>query len=183
MSDAVVQLAPDGSGKAIDAEQLTVGASEVHRQRIQITGAADVEVARVTSGVPGASDQGLVVRPVAAMTAGGCTPFKRISTADTNGANVKASAGQVYAILVSSINAAVRYLKLYDKATAPTVGTDVPVLTFPIPGAVTGVVVPITIPPGTVFASGIGIGLTTGVADADTGAVAAGEHVVNLWYK
>jgi hypothetical protein len=39
---------------------------------------------------------------------------------------VKASAGQVYSLFVSNINAAVRYLKLYNKASAPTVGTDVP---------------------------------------------------------
>jgi hypothetical protein len=49
--------------------------------------------------------------------------------------NIKASAGQVFALTVYNVNAAVRYLHLYNKATAPTVGTDTPVMTIPMLGA------------------------------------------------
>jgi hypothetical protein len=116
-----------------------------------------------------------------AQTGNGCTPFKRISTLGTNAENVKSSAGNLYAALVSNTNAVARYLKLYDKATAPTVGTDTPVWTCLIPPNSAGFT--ISIPPGLSFTLGIGIGITTGVADADTGAVAADEIVVNLAYK
>jgi len=183
MSNSVVQLAPDGTGKSIDAEQVSVASLDVQRQRIQVAGAADVEIARVAASSPAASDHGLVTRPILAATQGGATPFKRISTADVNSANIKASAGQVYAIYATNVNAAIRYLKVYDKATAPTVGTDAPVFTLGIPGGTTGGVLKVTIPPGVVFATGIGMGLTTGIADADTGAVAASEIAVNIAYR
>lgn len=118
-----------------------------------------------------------------ASTAGGATPYYLISANTTNDTNVKASAGQVYAISASNVNAAVRYLKLYNKASAPTVGTDTPVAVFAIPGATTGGVGTLSIDCGIAFATGIGFGTTTGVADNDTGAVAANEIVVNLFYK
>ena len=118
-----------------------------------------------------------------AHTAGGWTPSKTISAASTNSTNVKGSAGQVGFIAAFNNNAEERFLKLYDKATAPTVGTDTPVLTLMIPGATTGAGLALSIPAGIAFASGIGFGLTTGIADADTGAVAASEIVVNLGYK
>jgi hypothetical protein len=108
---------------------------------------------------------------------------KLISAASTNATSVKSSAGQVYAIYAHNINAAVRYLKVYNKASAPTVGTDVPVLTLPIPGNAAGAGFVLETTHGIAFATGIAIALTTGVADTDTGAVAANEIVVNLLYK
>lgn len=117
-------------------------------------------------------------------TSGGLTMTKLISAATTNATNAKASAGQVYAVQVFNINAAVRYLKLYNKATAPTVGTDIPVKTITIPGNTAGAgVVMVSWEQGLAFGTGIGFALTTGVADADTGAVAANEIVVNMDYK
>ena len=107
-----------------------------------------------------------------------------ISAATTNATSVKASAGQVYSIYAHNLNAAVRYLKLYNKASAPTVGTDTPVLTLPIPGNTAGAgFVLDTGGMGIAFATGIALALTTGVADADTGAVAANEIVVTVLYK
>lgn len=112
---------------------------------------------------------------------GGLTPSQTISAASTNSTNVKASAGVVGLVTVSNINAAARYLKLYNKATAPTVGTDTPVQTYLIPASS---VQHIPIPEkGIAFSLGIGFGLTTGVAASDTGAVSANEHVVNIGYK
>jgi hypothetical protein len=107
-----------------------------------------------------------------------------ISAATTNATSVKASAGQVYAIYAHNLNAAVRYLKLYNKASAPTVGTDTPVLTLPIPGNTAGAgFVLDTGGMGIAFATGIALALTTGVADADTGAVAASEIVCTVLFK
>lgn len=118
-----------------------------------------------------------------AHTAGGYTPGMLISAATTNATNVKASAGKLGFCVVTNINAAVRYLKFYNTAAAPTVGTDVPVLVFAIPGATTGGGIAVPIPPqGLNFTTGLSFALTTGVATADTGAVAANELVVSYGF-
>lgn len=115
---------------------------------------------------------------------GGLSIGKNISAASTNATSLKGSAGQVYTIYAHNINAAVRYLKLYNKATAPTVGTDTPVLTLPIPAAATGNgFVLDTGGIGIEFTTGIAYALTTGIADSDTGAVAANEIAVTILYK
>jgi hypothetical protein len=117
----------------------------------------------------------------AAATTGGATPYQLISAASTNATSVKASAGTVYGMMLFNANAAVRYVKFYDKASSPTVGTDTPSLTIPLPPTNGGVVWPLPLPAG--FTTGIALAITTGVAVADTGAVAANDIVVNLIYK
>jgi hypothetical protein len=109
----------------------------------------------------------------------GVETFRRISTADTNAAVVKTSPGVVYGIVVNNINAAARYLKLYNIDEAPTVGTTVPLVVIPL--AATSAV-HLSIPSGIYFDEGIGIGMVTGIADNSTAAVAANEHIVTLLY-
>ena len=103
-----------------------------------------------------------------------------LSAATTNATVVKGGPGKLFGWYFYNANAAVRYLKLYNKATAPTVGTDTPVLTIPIPA---GAAANVDLGPGIGFSRGIGLALTTGVADADTAAVAANEIVLNLLYR
>lgn len=119
---------------------------------------------------------------LAPRTSGGLSISRVISAATTNATSVKASAGQVFGWFASNVNAAARYLKLYNKASAPTVGSDTPVMTILIPGNTAGAGTNIEYTNGIAFATGIALALTTGVADADTGAVAANELVVNLLY-
>jgi hypothetical protein len=115
-----------------------------------------------------------------ASTATGYTPGKLVSAASTNATVVKASAGTLGSIHASNINTAPRYLKLYNKATAPTVGTDIPVATYLIPGATTGGQSTINIPTqGLNFPSGISFALTANAIDTDNTAVAGSECVVN----
>ncbi len=54
------------------------------------------------------------------------TGFRKLSAASTNATSLKASAGTLFALYAVNLNAAMRYVKFYDKASAPTVGTDVP---------------------------------------------------------
>ena len=110
------------------------------------------------------------------------TTARLLSAATTNATNVKGSAGALGFIYAINLNAAVRYLKLYNKATAPTVGTDTPVATLAIPASTTGAGFMLPIPGGAAFTTGIGYATTTGVADADTGAVAANEIILWLGY-
>lgn len=110
------------------------------------------------------ANQGTLVAP---------TALNINSAATTNATSVKTSAGTLYNISASNTNAAARYLKLYNKASAPVVGTDVPVLILLLPAGASidhdfGLV-------GHRFTTGIALALTTGIADSDTGAVAANE--------
>lgn len=114
-------------------------------------------------------------------TQGGLSIGRLISAATTNATSLKASAGQVYSIYVNNLNAAARYIKFYNKASAPTVGTDTPVATFAIPAGGALNITSDTM--GLAFATGIAYALTTGIADADTGAVSASEHSVVIGFK
>lgn len=129
-----------------------------------------------TVGITGSS----VITPVPLAAQGASTTHHLISAATTNATSVKGSAGVVNMIQVSNINAAARYLKLYNKATAPTVGTDTPVMTILIP-VNSNVIIPGG-PFGMRFSTGIAYALTSGITVADTGVVAVSEHSVSLWY-
>jgi len=105
--------------------------------------------------------------------------FKRVSNAGTNAALVAAGVVSLRGYyLVNTHATLMRYVKLYDKASQPNVGTDTPKLTLGIPpgsGANLGV-------EEIDFELGIGLALTTGPADSDLGAIAANEIIVNLYF-
>jgi hypothetical protein len=113
---------------------------------------------------------------------GGTTPYKLISLASTNANVVKASGGNLYSIVAIGLTSSVRYLKFYNQATTPNVGTDVPVMTIPVPANTqgAGIAIPFTI--GVNFSLGIGIALTTTSADNGSTAIGAGDVIVNLTY-
>ena len=111
-------------------------------------------------------------------TSGGCSVYKNL-TINATGVSIKGSAGQVYGWYLYNNASATRYVKLYDSASAPTVGTTVPYITIGIPSlSAANVFSEIGIP----FSAGIGIGGTTGVADANTGAPTANDIVGNIFY-
>jgi hypothetical protein len=117
-------------------------------------------------------------------TANGSTIHRTLSAASTNSTNVKGSAGQLYGWLITSIDATPVYVKLYNKATAPTVGTDTPVMTLMVPGNTAGAgMVAAEFTNGIPFGTGIGFAITAAASDADTTAVAANEVIVHLFYK
>jgi len=117
---------------------------------------------------------------VASAAQGSATTHHAISAATTNATSVKGSAGTIGSLQVSNINAAARFLKLYNKATAPTVGTDTPVMTILLPPNVNQFID--CGPYGLRFSTGIAYALTTGMAVADVGAVAITEHSVGIFY-
>ena len=112
----------------------------------------------------------------------GTTAYKLISTASTNANSIKVSGGNLYSIIAIGLTSTVRYLKLYNKASAPTVGTDVPLMTIPIPANTQGAGVALPFSMGVNFPLGIAIAITSGAADNDSGAVGAGDVIVNLTY-
>jgi hypothetical protein len=116
-------------------------------------------------------------------TANGLTPYHLISAATTNATNVKGTAGQVFGVQVFNTNATARFLKFFDKATAPIPGTDTPVKTILVPGnSPGGGGAIIQQPLGIAFANGIGFATTVNIADNDATAVGAGDLAVNIDY-
>lgn len=94
------------------------------------------------------------------------------AAASTNATSAKASAGRLFSLIGYNAAAANRFLKLYNKASAPTVGTDTPLLTIVLPATTAFA---IDFPSPIEFDLGIAYALTTGVADADTGALTAAD--------
>lgn len=108
------------------------------------------------------------------------TPYKLISTASTNATSVTATANTLLlGYYISNTNTSVRYVKFYNKASAPTVGTDTPVLVLAVPGSGAANV---SFPAGINFTTGLAFATTTGAADSDATGVALNEIIVNLVY-
>lgn len=97
------------------------------------------------------------------------------SAASNNATSAKGSAGNVYQISGHNANAAVRYLKLYNKATAPAPATDSALLlaVFALPATSTFNFNLSAF--GLYFSTGIGYALVTGAGDTDNTAVGAGD--------
>ena len=95
---------------------------------------------------------------------------------------IEAGQLELLRLWIGNKSASPRYVKLYDKATAPVVATDTPIATITVPGATAGVLTVIDfgqhpeIAAG--FANGIGLVISTGAADTDAGAPSANEVTV-----
>jgi hypothetical protein len=92
------------------------------------------------------------------------------AAASTNATSAKASAGDVHVISGYNASGAVRYLKFYNKASTPTVGSDTVVLTLALPTGAFSFNLN-----AHYFSTGIAYAMTTGAADADTGALSSGD--------
>jgi hypothetical protein len=109
----------------------------------------------------------------------GYTVYRNIDMQST-GVNIKNTAGRVHGWYIANNASSIRYVKLYNKATAPTVGTDTPVMTIPIPA---NAAANIEFQTGIAFSLGVGIGAVTGIADNSTTAPTANDVIVNLLYS
>ena len=138
---------------------------------------------------PGSYVVGGVVPTASATVGGAFSTLKLLSAATTNATAVKTSPGRLYGGQISNFATSPRFLKLYNKTSAPVPGTDVPALTIVLPGAASAST-PVTVSInqaltgdlGVLFNTGIGFAITGAVADADTTAIAAGDVLVNLLY-
>jgi hypothetical protein len=128
--------------------------------------AADLYVGGVAAaggtGVVGSSSTRVVL-------ASGSTTTIVDAAATTNAANLKATAAQVYSVTAYNQSAAARYLRLFNKATAPTPGTDVPVITMAIP---VNTHVSLLFGSPLTFPTGLGYCCTTGAPYTDATATA-----------
>jgi hypothetical protein len=104
---------------------------------------------------------------------------------DESEEEVKGTAGQVYGVWFTNTSTGTRWLKFYNATAASvTVGTTTPVITLALPGNsaddISGV---FSSTHGLKFDTAITVAVTTGVADADTGAPSANDVIVNIFYK
>jgi len=164
-----------GSGTPVATQP--IGGKEV-QVMVLADPTTDGNGAAVTSAEPTpGSTLGVAVYPAARAY----TIYRNLDL-DETGINVKNAAGRLHGIVVNNLHATtLRYLKLYNKATAPSVGTDVPVMTIPVKALSDSIIMEFY--GGIAFSAGIGVGATTGLADADTGAPGANEIVCHLFYK
>ena len=110
-----------------------------------------------------------------------CLPFKLITAANTNPTSIATGHRQVVLAEVTSNNTAF-FLKFYDLARAPNVGSDTPVQTYGIPASVSGTT---SIGPfGNFpmdFLSGLAFGTSANVGDSDSGNIAANAVINVCW--
>lgn len=111
-------------------------------------------------------------------TGGGLTVYKN-TTLGRNGINIKSKPGQVYGWFLFNQATSFRYVKLYNKASTPSVGHDIPYMTIPLPP---GGGANVSFTSGINFNRGIGIGATSGVGDKDTSPAGANKVIVNIIY-
>ena len=139
----------------------------------------DVDVTSISAGANLIGDVGLS----GARTSGGTTIFRSIDLDEGALEVVKGSAGQIYWIYALNVATTPVYMKIYN-ATSGTIGTGTPVLTFAIPsqGTAGGAGFTLSVPNGIAFSTGISVGASTAVADADTGAPATNSLMVNIGY-
>lgn len=121
-----------------------------------------------------ASDQSpIIANPTSA------TRTRFLTAASTNAANTKAAAGKLFGYVCENRTAGAKFLKFYDKATAPTVGTDVPAISVTLPANST---VFFSLEVGIAFVNGIGHGLTGAVGDADVTVTAVNDVAVSYFW-
>lgn len=140
--------------------------------------AIQVTATQPVSGTVTATVTGATVIPAVPATS-----YFLNSAATNNGALVITGTSGVASIYATNEGASPAYIKLYNKATVPTVGTDVPEMIIPVPAAVSGVPGVANIPAGAVplrFALGLGIAITRNAVFSDTTAIGAGEVKVKL---
>jgi hypothetical protein len=113
-------------------------------------------------------------------TSGGLTLSHTVTAATTNATSTKGTAGQVYQICINNGAAYPVYLKLYNNATAPTVGTTTVVKTIV---AQAGLPSCVNTEEGLAFGTGIAWAVTKNLVDTDTTAVALNDATVELAYK
>lgn len=171
MADNFVANAGSG-GSTFAADDI----SSVLYPRVKIGHGADGSATDVSTASP-------MPVQVIGQNANGCSIFRSLDL-DESEEEVKGTAGTVYGVWFSNMATSTRFLKFYNATAANvTVGTTTPVLTLALPGNtsddISGV---FSIAQGIKFDTAITVAATTGIADNDTGAPAANDVIVNVFY-
>ena len=115
----------------------------------------------------------------------GLSVYESISLINGAAEVVKATRAALYGGVISNRSAATKYVKFYNLASA-TVGTQAPAFRIAIPGNASDTITALLgIGNGMYvdFNVGLCIGASTGFANADTGAPAANDVLITLFFK
>lgn len=105
-------------------------------------------------------------------------PLHYLSAGTNNSTSVRNARAVIRTVAVINTTSTLYYLKFYDKATAPTCGTDIPVLTIPVPNAAgAGGGLTMSSVDGLLFGNGLGFCLVGGIADNDNSVAATGVAI------
>jgi hypothetical protein len=103
--------------------------------------------------------------------------FRSAAGSDQDSTNVSTDAAVLYSVVVTNTNTSARYIKFYNVASPTSASTPIHVIAIPGSGGWS-----VSFPHGLLFSTRLAFRLTTGSADNDANAVAAGEIMVNLGY-
>lgn len=108
------------------------------------------------------------------------TAYNLNSAATTNLQFIKSTAGTLYNVSASNLSGTQKYVKLYNKASAPTLASDIPIVVIPVPASSAvqydfGAV-------GHRFTTGIAHAIVGGITDTDATAVALGDIKLAVSY-
>jgi hypothetical protein len=158
------------TGQAVNLQTTARG-----EQLVALSSGAVAVAHKAASTAAAATDPALVVSlsPNSPIVLPTPSTLLQTSAATTNATSVKASAGNLLSIVANNTGAAIAYIKLYNSAAAPTVGTTAIVLTIAVPAG--GFVNLNFGAAGARFSTGIASAVTNLGTDADTTAVTASQ--------
>jgi hypothetical protein len=160
------------SGNEMQVDVLTIAAGDNNIGNVDIASAIPAGTNTIGNVVPVPS------------TSGGLSIFRSLDLDETE-EEVKATAGQVYGAWVTNTATATRWIKFYNLTAANTnVGSSTPLITVGMPGNTSDdISAMFGSAHGITFDTAISVAATTAAADADTGAPAAGDVIINVFFK
>lgn len=105
------------------------------------------------------------------------------SAASTNGTLVLTGARKIHGWYLANKAVGQSYVRIYNKATAPTVGTDSPAFVIELPGNASGAVTSKDLKGHIPLSLGFGYAITAGAADLNSDAVAADDVIGFILYE
>jgi hypothetical protein len=191
VSNNSVKVQPSATGTNMQTFENTVSAVVVDSEAVTLVRSSDNTEVGVSAQPLRIDPVGTTAQPVtqsappwsvtvSPATTGGTSDYHAVAAGSTNLGVVKASAGQLFGWNIFNNAAYPIYVKLFNKASNPLLGTDVPVRTI---GVQAGTQFSYFNAIGMAFATGIALAITKLIADADTTAILANDCVVDLDFK
>jgi hypothetical protein len=109
-------------------------------------------------------------------------PYSALSAAGINATNVRSGFGYLIGWSIANTTNVARYVRLYDKASAPVPASDVPFFRLVIPPSDGKSEMVFSSSP-IWLARGLAYDITAASPDTDTTAVSAGDVIVNLLFQ
>jgi hypothetical protein len=178
MSQSFVQVTEAGTSTIKKMDAFLTGNAQYRETVVIGHGSLDSIIAEPSTADPSANAGALPVRPVASSTI--VAPI--LVSAGTNLTSYLVGAYRVFSLHGFNVADYVVYVKLYNKASAPVLASDIPRIVLSIQGGqandwrsgnVTGADFPL----------GVAFAVVKGIGHADTTAVAAQDCLFNLEYK